>query len=53
MIGTATKIGEFFASLMWALFGTAAKMVVVAVLTLPLIVVALFAVQYLMSRRDR
>jgi hypothetical protein len=53
MIGTASKIGEFFASLMWALFDTAAKVVMIAVLSLALLLAVLFAVQYVLSRRGR
>lgn len=53
MVGVASKIGEFFASLMWAVLATTAKVVVAGVLVLALLVAGLFALQYLLSRRDR
>ena len=48
----ATKIGEFFASLMWALLGTAVKAAAIGSLSLALLLAVLFAVQSLISQRD-
>ncbi len=52
MIGVVSKIGEFFASLMWALLGTAAKAVTIGALSLALLLAVLFAVQWFNSQRD-
>jgi hypothetical protein len=52
MIGVASKIGEFFASLMWAVFATTMKMLVAGVLALGLLLAGLFVLQYFLSRRD-
>ncbi len=52
MIGIVSKIGEFFASLMWALLGAASKLAFAAILILGLLIALVFAVQYLISRHD-
>ncbi len=52
MIGIVSKIGEFFASLMWALLGTAVKAAAIGSLSLALLLAVLFAVQSLISQRD-
>jgi hypothetical protein len=52
MIGVTSKIGEFFASLIWALFGAASKLAFAAILIVGLLIALLFAVQFLISRHD-
>ena len=53
MIGVTAKIGEFFTSLILALFTAGMKFVVIGVVSLALVIGLLLALQYALARRDR
>ena len=53
MIGVTAKIGEFFTSLLLALFTAGFKFMVIGVISLALVIGLLLALQYVLSRHDR
>ena len=53
MIGVTAKIGEFFTSLILALFTAGLKFVVIGVVSLALLIGVLLALQYVLGRRGR
>lgn len=52
MIGITAKIAEFFSSLLFALFGSAIKVVLVGLLILALLGALVMAAQFMIGKRD-
>ncbi len=50
MIGVTAKIGEFFTSLILALFTAGAKVLVIGIVLLALVIAMLLGLQYLFGR---